>query len=347
MHHRTIMAMAVFASVSITLAETHEIELYSTSFVPSAVDALPGDTIRWTFVTGYPHTVDSGTGCVPDGLFSASLSSPDQVFEWTVPEDAPTQIPFFCDPHCGNGMSGVINVLPSTEPGRLMFGIIDVSSGNIQMEIDEELGQGFLLVDALDGSFAFGFEVENGDVDVNFISSSNAYKTDAAGTTAITDGITTLSEGSRFVVHGEAGSDFSMAWAEEFGSEPALIGIDCGECSMNVNGDMSSFRYTGPFYATLDFRGGGEIPMSVIGDVESATLTLPGFGEEADVVLPAGEHTIVLGPDSGSDDIAWLLVGSGGGGDKPGGCPEDIDGSGTVDVGDLLAVIAAWGSICP
>ena len=168
MHHRTIMAMAVFASVSITLAETHEIELYSTSFVPSAVDALPGDTIRWTFVTGYPHTVDSGTGCVPDGLFSASLSSPDQVFEWTVPEDAPTQIPFFCDPHCGNGMSGVINVLPSTEPGRLLFGIIDVSSGNIQMEIDEELGQGFLLVDALDGSFAFGFEVENGDVDVNF-----------------------------------------------------------------------------------------------------------------------------------------------------------------------------------
>ena len=55
----------------------------------------------------------------------------------------------------------------------------------------------------------------------------------------------------------------------------------------------------------------------------------------------------MLGPDSGDDDIAWLLVGSGGGGDKPGGCPEDIDGSGTVDVGDLLAVIAAWGSICP
>jgi hypothetical protein len=28
-------------------------------------------------------------------------------------------------------------------------------------------------------------------------------------------------------------------------------------------------------------------------------------------------------------------------------CPEDIDGSGQVDVGDLLAVIAAWGSNDP
>ena len=25
------------------------------------------------------------------------------------------------------------------------------------------------------------------------------------------------------------------------------------------------------------------------------------------------------------------------------GCPEDLDGSGAVDIGDLLAVLVAWG----
>ena len=348
MRLQTMLALTVLASGASTMtatAETHMIELYSTSFVPSVVDAQPGDTIRWEYVTGYPHTATSGSNCTPDGLFdSGSLNSPGDFFEWIVPDDAASQVPFFCDPHCISGMEGVINVLPPANTGRLLFGIIDTSGADIQMEV--VLGHGEIQVFALDGSFAFGFEVEDGDIEVNF-PGSNAYMTDADGTTVLADGLMTLSEGSRFVIHGEAGSDFAMLWSEEVGSEPALIGIDCGECSMNVNGDMSSFRYTGPFYATLDFRGGGEIPMSVIGDVGSATLTLPGFGEEADVVLPAGEHTIVLGPDSGDGDIAWLLVGSGGGGDNPGDCPEDIDNSGRVDVGDLLAVIAAWGTMCP
>ena len=30
--------------------------------------------------------------------------------EWTVPADAPSEIPYFCELHCGNGMTGVINV---------------------------------------------------------------------------------------------------------------------------------------------------------------------------------------------------------------------------------------------
>ena len=74
------------------------------------------------------------------------------------------------------------------------------------------------------------------------------------------------------------------------------------------------------------------------------------FGEEGEVVLPDGVHYIFLDATSGDDDLAWVVMPMGGGDDGgDDGCTlaADIDGSGQVDVGDLLAVIAAWGSVCP
>ena len=63
----------------------------------------------------------------------------------------------------------------------------------------------------------------------------------------------------------------------------------------------------------MNFRGEGEITMSVIGDVTSSSLTLPGFGEEGNVYIPGGLHAIELNASSDDDDLAWLLVQMGGG----------------------------------
>ena len=249
------------------------------------------------------------------------------------------------------GTAGLASANHGTDPGRLEFGILDVANYGISMNVDQTTGVGTLeMSPTVDGaSFAIGFQVNDGDVDLTFETAVDVFMTDSSGTTAITTGLLIVTDGSRFVIHGEAGSQLGMQWQDEAGSEAGIIGIDCGDCSINVNGDMASFRYAGPFYATLELRGEGEIQMSAIGDVSSSTLTLPLFGEEGDVTIPAGEHTIVLGPDSGNDDLAWLLIRMGGGDDGGEGCslPEDIDGSGQVDVGDLLAVIAAWGNTCP
>lgn len=350
MPHRALIALAVLGGTfGVASAETHVIELYSTSFVPSVVDVVPGDTIRWEYVTGYPHTVTSGPNCLWDGIFfNESLSAPGDVYEWIVPDEAPDAISFFCDPHCGNGMEGLINV---GDPGRLVFGLVDIADCYIDMGVNQSTGVAGIWVESNDGHFAFGFEVESGDVDMDFtVSDGNLYMTDASGTTPVSTGIQTLAQGTRFALHGEDGVNFTMQWQDEVGDDGAdFIGIECFECSVNINGDMASFR-TAAAGSSMAFRGEGSIPMSVIGDVTSPTLTLPAFGEEAEVAIPAGIHYVELNGSSSDDDLAWVVMPMGGdddGGDDGCTLAADIDGSGQVDVGDLLAVIAAWGSICP
>ena len=355
MHHATTFTMAItgmLLSSGIGLAEDHDFYAYPTSFTPTSVDVMPGDTIHWHYVSGYPHSVTFGTDCASDGGLDEPLDGSNPEVVWTVPLDQdPGAIPFFCGPHCSYDMTGVINVMAPVDPGRLDFGIIDLANVYIDMGIDQTTGVGSLWIEANDGHFALGLETEGGDVDLDFGSAGDVFMTDATGTTAIVPGITTIPDGSRVAIHGEAGSEFTMTWQDEATDQADLIGIQCDSCSINFNGDAGSFRYAGPFYATLVFTGEGEIPMSVIGDVTSSTLTLPGFGEEANVALPAGEHTIVLGPDSGNDDIAWLLVQMGGGDDGGGGddddLPQDVNGDCVVDVNDLLSLIGAWGSTCP
>ncbi len=348
MKTRIILALAMTAGMTTSaLAETHVIEAYSTSFVPSVVDAMPGDTIRWEYNTGYPHSVTSGTGCTYDGLYFNEY--PLSTFEWIVPDDAPAQVPFFCDPHCNMGMEGVINVLPATDPGRLVFGIMDMADVYVDFGVVEQTGVGNLWIESNQGHFSMGFEVEDGDIDIEFdIDAGNLYKTDAGGTSAVADGTMTMAEGSRFAIHGEDGVEFTMSWQDEIGDKGAdFVGIECFECSVNINGDMASFRTTADG-SYLEFRGEGEITMSVIGDVTSSSLTLPGFGEEADVYIPAGLHTIDLNATTGDDDLAWLLMQMGGGDDGGGeGCPEDVNDDGIVNVNDLLAIIGAWGTTCP
>lgn len=94
-----------------TFAETHVVGAYNLTFVPDVVTVAPGDVIRWEYVAGAPHTVTSGTNCFWDGLFHHSLASFDPVFEWTVPNDAPSEIPYLCLPHCSAGMTAVIYVV--------------------------------------------------------------------------------------------------------------------------------------------------------------------------------------------------------------------------------------------
>jgi len=234
-------------------------------------------------------------------------------------------------------------------PGRLVFGLVDVADCYMDMRVDQETAFGGVRVVSDQGHFAFGLQVEENDLDVTFtVATGNVYLTDASGSSALTPGTITFAADSRFAIHGEAGIDFTISWQDQVGDEAALIGFECHECSVNINGGMASFR-TAATGTSMAFRGEGTIPMSVVGDVTSSTLALPAFGEEAEVVIPAGIHTIDLNASASDDDLAWLVMplGSDGGGDDGCTLAEDIDGSGQVDVGDLLAVIAAWGSICP
>ncbi len=127
MNKLNTILFTLLCAPAISFAETHVVEAHSMTFEPDVVTVQPGDVIRWEYVTGYPHDVTSGTKCSHDLYLYLDIPTSGYV-EWTVPEDAPSEIPYFCELHCGGGMTGVINVEGDSEAGRMSIGIIDISS---------------------------------------------------------------------------------------------------------------------------------------------------------------------------------------------------------------------------
>ncbi|MDP6602465.1 MAG: plastocyanin/azurin family copper-binding protein [Phycisphaerales bacterium] len=125
---RLMMILCSAPLCAFAAAETHVVEANSTWFSPSEITVIPGDTIRWEYGSGYPHTVTSGTDCTASGLFDAPLSGSGAFFEWIVPADAPASIPYFCMPHCAIGMTGLIHVTIPAGPSVLSFGTHELDS---------------------------------------------------------------------------------------------------------------------------------------------------------------------------------------------------------------------------
>ena len=95
--------------------ETYYVMQKGSTFSPSDLDAMTGDTIIWQWSSGN-HTVTSGADCTADGIFDAPLNDTDNSFEWVVPNDSSSIVKYFCQPHCNFGMIGVISVLDGAGP---------------------------------------------------------------------------------------------------------------------------------------------------------------------------------------------------------------------------------------
>ncbi len=78
-------------------------------FSPSTLRVRPGDVVQWTWTDG-DHTVTSGAGCQFDQTnFDEPLNRDYPVAEFVVPAGV-AEIPYFCRPHCGMGMTGLLIV---------------------------------------------------------------------------------------------------------------------------------------------------------------------------------------------------------------------------------------------
>ncbi len=79
------------------------------TFDPPEVRIKAGSTVRWVWVAG-KHNVVSGESCTPDGKFTSGNDTvgPGATFEQKF-ETAGT-FPYYCDPHCGIGMTGKVIV---------------------------------------------------------------------------------------------------------------------------------------------------------------------------------------------------------------------------------------------
>lgn len=79
------------------------------TFDPPEVRIKAGQAVKWTWVVGR-HNVVSGATCTPDGKFTSGANTvgPGSTFEHTF--DAPGTYSYYCDPHCGIGMTGKVIV---------------------------------------------------------------------------------------------------------------------------------------------------------------------------------------------------------------------------------------------
>jgi plastocyanin len=373
---KTALSLAVlsFIASANAIAETYIVEAHNMTFVPDVITVQPGDVIRWEYVTGYPHDVTSGTKCSHDGyLFLDIPTSPGGSVEWIVPKEAPSEIPYFCELHCGGGMTGTINVESASEIGRMVIGIVD--SSNCNFIFDESVSGmasmsfGYQACCAtstnVGGNFLLGVEVEEADVQVsisaNLIGNAEleVFNASSGTTSPVSTGLMTLYAGQKYAFTGSVGAYnftddpeyfFEIAWPEsDDGMEMNLHGI--GGNSVSSSGDNSMFRASeyGMFTMEIVAEQDEFMRLAGIGNVSCSTLTIPTNGDEGEVLIPAGSHLIVIG--GGNVDIPaemgmLLMVDSNG--DNGGPClPEDVSGDGVVDVTDLLMIISAWGQTCP
>ena len=108
---KLLTTLTIVALSATSLADTLIVTANQTSWLPDVVYCVPGDVLRFEYGTGYPHTITSGTSCTYDGLyFNEPLSNLGDYYEFTVTNDGTAEIPFFCAPHCNNGMTGVIMI---------------------------------------------------------------------------------------------------------------------------------------------------------------------------------------------------------------------------------------------
>ena len=350
----TILLPLLFVAPAV--AETHLVEAYSMSFVPEVVAVQPGDVIRWEYVTGYPHDVTSGSKCSHDGYLYLDIPDmPGGFVEWTVPEDAPSEIPYFCELHCGSGMTGVISVeLPQ---GSMHIGIVTITNPtNMTYTLNSD-DTGTISIEGAatnSSSFALGVDIEENDVDAEITVSTigsasvNIIDIDTGVDTSLTSGTYTLLSTKKYMFYGDADSSskdlfvFTITWPETgFEDGVKMAGLNFSNSTISSMGDSTMFTASGSTSTGYVFlEGEGEMFLGLVGDVTSATLTLPASGEEGIVTVPAGTHTIALA----GYGMLWIPEdGDGGGSDFP----EDVTGDGVVDVTDLLAIIAVWGATSP
>ena len=370
MNKLNTILLTLLCAPAISFAETHVVEAHSMTFEPHVVTVQPGDVIRWEYVTGYPHDVTSGMKCSHDGYLFLDIPTGGSV-EWTVPEDAPSEIPYFCDLHCGGGMTGMINVEGDSEEGRMVIGIVDSSNcafsysdygdGMETMSFThnlEELNSG--------GNFLLGVEVEDADVEVWITAETmgvavlNVFDASAGTTSPLLSGYMTLFAGQKYAFTGSSTMaavgptfNFGIVWPEgddEGGIDMVINGS--GGNSVSANGDNVMFRASENGVITMELTAEQDEVMQMAGvaNVSCGTLTIPTDGEEGEIEIPAGTHVIVIGGGNifNTADMGMLLMQMGDGDDGGGGSmPEDVNGDCVVDVSDLLQVIGVWGSTCP
>jgi plastocyanin len=94
-------------------AETVEVKIIKSTFIPAVIKVKQGDTIRWVNTEELLHTVTSGKAPMPDKEFNAAYVKK----EFEVKLDKEGFFDYYCELHPAI-MRGVVIVRPAGEGGN-------------------------------------------------------------------------------------------------------------------------------------------------------------------------------------------------------------------------------------
>ena len=358
-----LLAIFTLSALSATTyADTFIVDANATSFSPSVLNVAPGDFVEFHYVKGYPHTATSGAPCIADGLyFDSSLDSTNPVFVWEVPPGAPAEVPFFCTAHCAMGMTGVINVATASANTYNLQMLHSTGGDFAWLELGSGANSFSFYAEDITNTYQMAFVIE-GSIDIEFV------KVDGLAVHAITGGpAPTLSLGSvtfdaGYYVFSYDGTpmdstdyfEYHTPGATAFSSShhPLWTSIAVGGSDVHWqhrDGQLV-YEFTGKegSFLAVDLNhssGPSDEECFWYGSVSSTTITLPTEAEQGGATIPSGASSIEAGVlvDSSKPFRIVLTFGE----EEVDPLPEDVNGDGVVDIADLLAIIAAWGSTSP
>merc|ERR1719265_2382735 len=83
-------------------------------FVPDEVTIKAGESVTWIGNKGLPHNVVFDDEAVPEGADLAKINHEDMMNDsgnkYSSTFDKPGKYEYYCEPHRGAGMNGVVNV---------------------------------------------------------------------------------------------------------------------------------------------------------------------------------------------------------------------------------------------
>merc|ERR1712038_167590 len=99
-------------------AETKEVKMGSDSgllaFVPQKTTICKGDTVKWVMNKAGPHNVVFDEDNIPSGVNQEAISMSDQIGDegdtFEMKFDTAGEYAYYCEPHRGAGMNGVLIV---------------------------------------------------------------------------------------------------------------------------------------------------------------------------------------------------------------------------------------------
>ncbi len=276
---------------------THIVEVQDFDFVPSQLDVMVGDSVRFIWTGVIPHTSTSDAASGPDSWDSGLLAQGDT---YIVVINTEGSHPYYCIPHGGPGgigMAGVIEALPHCDEDRsnvnITFDIISGSALGYNVFVDGNLvngspfeyknrsGYNSQVINVAGDTSTHTLTIQ--DLDINFCAASINYISPECLPTCQIIGLQAATGSD--IVHEIEVRDFDFF--------PATLNAAIGE--------------------TIRFVWTGSIPHTTTSDAlngpDSWDSGLLGQGATFDVVLQqAGQHQYYCIPHGGPNGIGMAGI---------------------------------------